>query len=357
MSTVSQDKIAKYLKGLLTVVVFCVAIYFMRELRNIFIPLILAIFFAFLFSPLVGFLIRKKVPNFLIIILLLVIVSVILFLIGIVVYASITSFAGEFPKYQEKLILVSRNTLAQFKIPMEDAQYFFKEKINWFELADRISLQGFITSIMGSFVDFIVSLILVILLLLFIIAERKSLQERLEALILKTNGKSRPEIIPEIQKKIQTYISRKTVISFGTSVSAMIIASFFKLDFIIIIGLITFLLNFIPSIGSIIATLFPMLIFLLQYGFGGTFFIFSILLTSSQFFFGNVLDPRYMGQGLKLSPLFIIISLFFWNWVWGPIGMIICVPLQSIIGLILQYSGGSNIIRAIMGETLPTDRV
>jgi predicted PurR-regulated permease PerM len=166
---------------------------------------------------------------------------------------------------------------------------------------------------------------------------------------------NRPEIIREIKKKVQTFISRKTIISLGTAVSAMVIASFFKLDFIIVIGLITFLLNFIPSIGSIIATVFPMLIYLLQFGFDGKFFLVSGLLIGSQFLFGNVLDPRYLGHGLKLSPLFIIVSLFFWYWVWGPIGMIICVPLQSIIALILQYTGGSYVIRAIMGETLPTD--
>jgi predicted PurR-regulated permease PerM len=78
----------------------------------------------------------------------------------------------------------------------------------------------------------------------------------------------------------------------------------------------------------------------------------SALLISSQFLFGNVLDPRYLGQGLKLSPLFIIVSLFFWNWLWGPIGMILCVPIQSIIALVLKYSGGAFTVRAIMGETI-----
>jgi predicted PurR-regulated permease PerM len=238
---------------------------------------------------------------------------------------------------------------------MEDAQYFFKDKVNWFELANRISLQRFVTATMGSFVDFIVSLILMILILLFIVAERKSLEQRLEALILRLKGKNRPEIIPEIQKKIQTYIIRKTVISLFTAIFAMIITGIFRLDFIIIIGLITFMLNFIPSIGSIIATFFPMLIYLLQYGFDGKFLLMSLLLTASQFLWGNVIDPRYLGEGLKLSPLFIIISLFFWSWLWGPIGMIICVPLQSIIAMILQYSGGSFIVRAVMGEQLPPE--
>jgi AI-2 transport protein TqsA len=352
-----QNAMNRYLKNLLILAGFCLAVFFMRELRTIIIPLVLAVFFTFMFSPVINFLNNKKLPNILIILFLLIIVSVVLFLLGTIVYASITSFVSEFPKYQEKLVIAFQTIMMQLKIPMEDAQYFFLEKVNWYELANRISLQKFITATMGTFLDFIVSLILVILIMLFIVAERKNLEERMEALMLNYKTKTSPEIIPEIKRKIQTYIFRKTVISFGTAVSAMIIASFFKLDFIIIIGLITFLLNFIPSIGSFIATLFPLLIYLLQYGLDGKFLLISILLTASQFLFGNILDPRYLGQGLKLSPLFIIISLFFWHWLWGPIGMIICVPLQSILALILQYTGGSHLVRAIMGETLPTDRV
>lgn len=347
-----QFKENRYLRTIVIILIAGLSVFLLKELRNIFIPLFLAIFFAFLFGPIVGFLNRKNVPNFVIMLLLLIIVSVVLFLIGTVVYASISSFAGEFPKYQDKLIITFNNLMSQLKIPVEDAQYFFKDKINWFELADKMSLQSFITSTMGSFLDFIVSLILMILLLMFMVAERKNLNERMEALLIKSKTTIKPGIVKEIQKKIQTYVSRKTVISLGTAVSAMIIGSFFKLDFIIIIGLITFLLNFIPSIGSIIATIFPIGIYLLQFGFNGNFIILSLLLITSQFFFGNVLDPRYLGQGLKLSPLFIIVSLFFWNWLWGPIGMILCVPLQSIIGLILQNTDGAYLIRAVMGETL-----
>ncbi|MCF7832587.1 MAG: AI-2E family transporter, partial [Candidatus Marinimicrobia bacterium] len=296
MPTKIQDKskMNHYLKNLLILIAGVIAIFFLKELGNIFIPLFLAIFFAFLFGPLVSFLSRKKVPNFVILILLMIIVTVILFLIGTVVYASISSFANEFPKYQDKFIITFNNVLAQLKIPVEDAQYFFKDKVNWFELADRISLQKLITSTMGNFLDFIVSLILMILLLMFMVAERKNLNERMEAALLKYKSNIKPGIVKEIQKKIQTYVSRKTIISLGTAIFAMIISSFFKLDFIIIIGVITFILNYIPSIGSIIATIFPLSIYLLQYGFGGNFVFISVLLISSQFFFGNVLDPRYL---------------------------------------------------------------
>lgn len=344
-----------YLRGILISISFVIAVFFLKELSNIFIPVFLAIFFTFLMGPLITILDRKKVPNFVSMLLALIFVAVILFVIGTVVYASIASFVAEFPKYQDKLIVGFENTISQFKIPLEDAQYFFKNRINWFELADKISLQRIVTSTMGSFLDFIVSLVIMILLMMFMLAERKNIAERLKAVLKGKNSKIKPDIVLQIQKKIQTYVSRKTLISLGTAISAMVIGAIFKLDFIIIIGLLTFILNFIPSIGSIIATIFPLLISLLQYGFGGNFLLLSILLISSQFLFGNVLDPRFVGQGLQLSPLFIIISLFFWNWLWGPIGMILCMPLQSIIALILQYSGGSLTIRAILGEIVPEE--
>jgi AI-2 transport protein TqsA len=358
MDLLQEQKRQQYLKSISILLALVIAVFFLRELRSIFIPLVLAVFMAFLFSPLIRFLSNKRVPNSVIILLLFIIVGGMLFLLGTIAYASISSFINEFPKYQEKLILSFHGTLSHLKIPMEDVQYFFRDKVNWFELANRLSLQRFVTSTMGTFVDFIVSVILMVLILLFIVAERRDLERRLEALIARKKGKNRPEIIPEIQKKIQTYIIRKTVISLFTAIFAMIIAMIFRLDFIIIIGLITFLLNFIPSIGSIIATLFPMLIYLLQYGFDGKFLLLSLLLSASQFLWGNVLDPRYLGHGLKLSPLFIILSLFFWNWLWGPIGMILCVPLQSIIALVLQYTGGAYSVRAVMGEViLPEDQL
>lgn len=357
MTSKLQDQtiMARSLRHLVVLLSAVIAVFFLKELRHIFIPLFLAVFFAFLFGPLVGFFTKKKIPNIVILLLLLIIVSVVLFLIGTVVYASITSFLNEFPKYQDKIIISFNSFMSQLKIPIEDVRYFFQDKVNWFEIADRMSLQTVITSTMGNFVDFIVSLVLMILLLMFMIAERKNINERLEALLLKYKTNFKPGIVKEIQKKIQTYVSRKTVISLGTAISAMIIMSSFRLDFVIIIGVITFILNFVPSIGSIIATIFPILTYLLQYGFDGNFVLMAVLLISSQFLFGNVLDPRYLGQGLKLSPLFIIVSLFFWNWLWGPMGMILCVPIQSIIALILQNSGGAYAIRAIMGEKIAAD--
>ena len=124
-----QSKTNTYLRTLLILIAGVISIFFLRELRNIFIPLFLSIFFVFLFGPMVSFLSRKKVPNFVIIILLLIIVTVVLFLLGTIIYASVSSFVNEFPKYQDKLIITFNDIMVQLKIPLEDAQYFFKDKV------------------------------------------------------------------------------------------------------------------------------------------------------------------------------------------------------------------------------------
>ncbi len=124
MTSKLKDQFTKdrYLRNLVILLASVIAIFFLKELGNIFIPLFLAIFFAFLFGPLVSFLSGKKVPNFVIMLLLLVIVSVVLFLIGTLVFASITSFANEFPKYQDKVIISFNNIISQLKIPVEEIE-------------------------------------------------------------------------------------------------------------------------------------------------------------------------------------------------------------------------------------------
>lgn len=197
----NQSKLARSLRHLVILLAFVITVFFLRELRNIFIPLFLAVFFAFLFGPIISFFSKKKLPDFVIMLLLLIIVSVVLFLVGTVIYASFNSFANEFPKYQDKMVLGFNDFMTHLNIPINDARLFLQERVNWLEIADRMSLQTVITSTMGSFLDFIVSLVLMILLLMFIVAERKNINERLEGLLQKRRNNFKPGIVIEIQKK------------------------------------------------------------------------------------------------------------------------------------------------------------
>ncbi|MCP4217643.1 MAG: AI-2E family transporter, partial [bacterium] len=102
-------------------------------------------------------------------------------------------------------------------------------------------------------------------------------------------------------------------------------------------GLLVFILNFIPSFGSVIATLFPLTIGFLQYGFSGRVLLVGVGLMVTQFVIGNVIEPRITGKSLNLSPIVILISLIFWGYVWGVVGMMLAVPLTSSLKIVFEH--------------------
>jgi predicted PurR-regulated permease PerM len=108
----------------------------------------------------------------------------------------------------------------------------------------------------------------------------------------------------------------------------------YGIDFAVIWGLLAFILNYIPNIGSLLATLFPILIALLEYGVGFTSISLSVLLLVAQNVYGNVIEPKFMGEKMDLSPVFILISLIFWGWIWGIVGMFLAVPIGSLLKIL-----------------------
>ncbi len=132
--------------------------------------------------------------------------------------------------------------------------------------------------------------------------------------------------------------------------TSMLFLLLFKIDFILMSGILIFVLNYIPNFGSFVASAFPVLICFLQYGFGWRFIGISVILTLTQITFGNILEPSLMGEKLNLSPIVVLISLIFWGWVWGPVGMILAVPITSAINIIIKEINEASIVSAIISD-------
>jgi predicted PurR-regulated permease PerM len=142
----------------------------------------------------------------------------------------------------------------------------------------------------------------------------------------------------------------KTIISLGTALVGMGILVLFGVDFVIICGLFIFLLNFIPNIGSVIASLFPLLLCFLEFGLSWKLPLLAACMVGLQMLFGNVLEPMLMGKGLNLSPLVVLLSLIFWGWVWGIIGMVLAVPLTATLKIIFEEIDTLRPIAILMSQ-------
>ncbi len=344
----------KAVKILLTIIVIPVLVLMLKTLKAIFIPLIIAIFLSFLFAPLITALEKRKVPSYLTIILVLVIIFFFFALIGGVIFAATNTFISEFPKYQQKLVTMIDQSSHGFHQLGERASVMMGT-LPFFDFSELIAGAGFslpriLSGTMGTFIDFGINLFLTMIFLMFIVSGTGKLESRLKKVINQDDNVRTLATMLNIQTQIQRYFFNKTLISLGTALTGMFFLIIFGVDFVIITGLLLFILNFIPNIGSIIASSFPVIIALVQYGFGWRVGGVALTMIGTQMIFANILEPRLMGEKLNLTPIMILISLIFWGWVWGITGMMLAVPITSAINIILKHFDDNNLISAIISD-------
>jgi predicted PurR-regulated permease PerM len=167
------------------------------------------------------------------------------------------------------------------------------------------------------------NLFLVFIFLIFILSGRGKVKNKVVNYYPKEKSERFITMAQNIDSQIQRYIAIKTLVSFFTGVFAGIVLVIWGLDFAIVFAFLTFILNYIPNIGSFIATVFPVAIAIFQYDTIWPAIWICVILITLQQVMGNFVEPRLMGKGLGLSPLVVLFSLFFWGWLWGIPGMIL----------------------------------
>jgi predicted PurR-regulated permease PerM len=332
------------------IIVAVIVVYVLKELRSIFVPLLLAMLLSFLFGPWVRKLVQKGVPLWLVLLVLVVVLCLLVPMLGTLIYSSAMSFADKFAgDYEPKLIGLFQDTLKTLSIKEQDVQNYV-DKLNWNEVISKFSVPKILSKTLGSVVDFLVNILLVLVFMLFILAGWTRMQKRLGRAFDPERAKKISTMIDSIERRTQTYLLAKTVLSLGTALVAMGILLLFGVDFVIICGLLIFLLIYIPNIGSIIATIFPLLLCFLEFGLTWKLPMLLLCLISMHMLFGNILEPMMMGKGLDLSPLVVILSLVFWGWVWGIIGVVLAIPLTATVKIIFEGIESLRPIAVLMSQ-------
>ena len=155
----------------------------------------------------------------------------------------------------------------------------------------------------------------------------------------------------QVKESIVTYIKVKFLMSLCTGVGYGLICWMFGIDFPLFWGYLAFVLNFIPTVGSIIATIPPLLLGLIQLGTPGAVIGLLALLLIVQFTFGNIIEPRLMGSSLALNTVVVILGLVFWGYLWGVIGMVLSVPMLVLVKVILAQFDDAKIVVRLMGTS------
>lgn len=322
----------------------------LQQLAFVLPHLILAIFLGNIFSPLIDRMRKYGVPMPIIIILILLIVAAALTGVAYALYLGIDSVVQNAPKYQDRLneLLNGVNSFIQ-----NSSQKLYGKSVdfNWQEMANLERISGVAYAIVGSFFSILGDLFLVLLFLIFVLAEARIFRVKIQKAFTNDHALQTLTVVNRIDKEVRQYILSKLLINTINGVANAAIMFSFGVDFALLSAVLAFLLNFIPNIGTFISLGFPILVVLLQFTSWPMIIIIITLLVLVEFFIGNVLEPRIMGHSLNLSPLVVLFSLIFWGWLWGGWGMIMAVPITSVLKIVMQNIEALRPIALLMSET------
>ncbi len=335
----THSPIARFL---LVLAAFVVVVAGMKAAEQLLVPFLLSLFIAVICSPPLVWMKQKGLPNGLAIVVIIALVVVVGISIGAVVGSSITSFKNDLPDYQARLTQMSTglfNQLAAMGLNVDLTQ--LKESFN---PAAALSLAG---STIASFGNIMTNAVLILLTVVFILAEEVGFADKLR--LTNKNSEKTLTAIAHFTKSVNRYMAIKTALSLVTGLLVMIWLWVLKVDYFVLWGLLAFLLNFVPTLGSILAAVPAVLLALVQLGVGDAV-ITGVGFLLVNFVIGNLVEPRVMGKGLDLSALVVFLSLVFWGWVLGPIGMLLSIPLTMMVKIALESFEDTRWFAVILGS-------
>ncbi|HSP87376.1 MAG TPA: AI-2E family transporter, partial [Ignavibacteriaceae bacterium] len=320
------NKVIAYLLGFISFVLF---VYILMALSEILIPVTIAIFLTYLFHPLLIYLTRLKIPKWLALVIIIIFVSGLYYLLGLILVSSFSSFPDKLKVYSENLSGFIQSALKPFDVTLREFADYLDLKVSEFDLDSifqKLFEAGVIQNIFSSVSGILGDVFIALIFWIFMIMGKDKFEERLKS-AFSDNKEFVEKNLDSIDNQLQSYILIKTVLNLIGGIIATVVLWIYGIDFAVVWGLLTFILHYIPNIGSIISLIAPITVAILEYGFGFTTISLSVILLISHNVIGNLLEPQLMGKRMDLSPVFVLFSLIFWGWVWGIVGMFLAVPI------------------------------
>lgn len=338
----------------------------LKAAAQLVLPFLLSLFIAVLSLPLLYWFKSRRIPNGLAV--LATILVDVAFLAGLVslVGGSVNEFRVELPKYQQRLEEMASSavewvethgvSLDAWRRPEDVAEPVGDEgDQTWlYDLINPGAVLNLVGGTLGAVAAVLSNALLVVLATVFILLEAATFPAKLRAAFAVQDPGDR---FAKVTREVQRYLGIKTIISLVTGVLIGLWAGVLGIDFPLLWGLTAFLFNYIPNFGSILAAIPTVLLATIQFGLGRAalvglgYLVVNVVL-------GNFVEPHLMGRRLGLSTLVVFLSLVFWGWMWGPMGMLLSVPLTMIVKIMLENTADFRwvaILLDVSSESESTD--
>lgn len=339
---VSSSNNSSIAKAFVTVAAIFIIFAGIKIAANILVPFLLSVFIAIICNPLINKASTFKIPKAISVIFVIVVfVTVAVFITGLV-GSSLNELSQHIPEYRIQLqsqFSWLLDFLSKYNLHISSALFT--------EYFDPAAAIGLAADMLSGFGSVMANMFLIILTVTFMLFESSSFPHKLHLAL--DDPQMRIKQIERFLSSVNHYIAIKTLVSIATGCTVSLMLWIMDLDFFLLWGVLAFLLNYIPNIGSIIAAVPPMTLAILQLGIGDAgviglgFFLINMVM-------GNIIEPRYLGKGLGLSTLVVFLSLIFWGWLLGTVGMLLSVPLTMILKIGLESSPEGRWLAVLLSD-------
>lgn len=315
----------------------------MQMAKELLVPFLVAAFLALITVRPMLWMQKNRVPAIVGALIIVTFIMLVLAVVGTIVGTSIADFTAALPSYQQRLDAI-----------VEGVFRFIVENLNGDEAVENLGdmidpgwAMGFAAGILNGLKDVLTNVFLIFFTMIFMLLEASSVETKIDAAFGRTaQTLERPR---QFLANLGRYLGIKTIVSMATGVLAGLLTWTIGVDFPLLWAMLAFLLNYVPTIGSIIAAVPAVLLALVQLG-PSEATATAIGFASINVIFGNFLEPRLMGYGVGISPLVVFVGLVFWGWVFGPVGMLLSVPLTMTLKLALESDERTRWIAILLGS-------
>ncbi|MBE0368349.1 MULTISPECIES: AI-2E family transporter [Pseudoalteromonas] len=309
---------------------------------DIVIPFILAAFIAIICNPLLKFFARFHIPKGIAIVLVICLITAIGMSLAGLVGQSLTDFSKQLPQYREELqnkFIWTVNIAAQYNILIDKNQL-----ISLFDPGKMIDMA---TNMLTGFGGVMANVFLIILTVVFMLFEAPMLSKKVHLAL--DDPQMKMQQIDRFLDSINSYLAIKTMVSLATGFCAGLLLWVLGVDYFVLWAVVAFLLNYIPNIGSMIAAVPAVLLALITLGpiVAGIVAVGYIIINTVM---GSIIEPKFMGRGLGLSTLVVFLSLIFWGWLLGTVGMLLSVPLTMVVKIALEATEEGQWLATMLGN-------
>ena len=342
----NSGRVNFFLVGIITcILVFAV----LKITSSVVLPFTISLLLAIVISPLVKFLEKFHIPRIASVLLILIFLIGGMVFMGMALFSSGRGIVSLYPKYEERLTDIYIYASRFFELPYDEHLSFIDNLWGQLDVRNRVRIMTIAFS--NGFLRFLSSAFMVVLFVAFLLFEAVFFRDKLDRAFEGERAEQIKKISTDVMTQVTHYLSIKFFISLANGILVGTGLWIVGVEFAVVWGVIQFVVNFIPNIGSIAVGLAATAFALIQFWpEPGPIIAAGLVMLVINIILGSILDPKIMGDRLGLSPFVVLVSLLIWGWLWGFAGLILAVPMMAIIKIVCENIPVLEPISVLLGS-------